>query len=187
MDIPSIRADLRFALETAASNFMIIRRGPTPLMLALQTSTWRSTRSTTFSIAPGRRAFPRASFTAISRVIFLFLALKRWSLRVVCSYQYPSVLKHDNHDLVALGLGGCNAGHHAQVQRGARERVDSRLRDHARHVGACAVPTHVGFAQSLADNWKSVKWLFSTSAPLSAVMKEKILADTSAQLLSSMV
>lgn len=39
-----------------------------------------------------------------------------------------------------------------------------------------------------ADNhspemWASVQWLFSTSAPLSAAMKEKILRDTDAQLL----
>ena len=34
-----------------------------------------------------------------------------------------------------------------------------------------------------AANWKSVRWLLSTSAPLSAAMKEKILADTEAQLL----
>ncbi|MDA8662113.1 acyl--CoA ligase [Luminiphilus sp.] len=34
-----------------------------------------------------------------------------------------------------------------------------------------------------AANWKSVRWLLSTSAPLSAAMKEKILADTDAQLL----
>jgi acyl-CoA synthetase (AMP-forming)/AMP-acid ligase II len=32
-------------------------------------------------------------------------------------------------------------------------------------------------------NWTSVRWLLSTSAPLSAAMKEKILADTDAQLL----
>jgi long-chain acyl-CoA synthetase len=34
-----------------------------------------------------------------------------------------------------------------------------------------------------AANWESVRWLLSTSAPLSAAMKEKILADTDAQLL----
>lgn len=33
------------------------------------------------------------------------------------------------------------------------------------------------------DNWATVNWLFSTSAPLSAAMKERILADTPAQLL----
>ena len=33
------------------------------------------------------------------------------------------------------------------------------------------------------DKWASVQWLFSTSAPLSAAMKEKILRDTDAQLL----
>ena len=33
------------------------------------------------------------------------------------------------------------------------------------------------------DKWASVQWLFSTSAPLSAAMKEKILRDTNAQLL----
>jgi acyl-CoA synthetase (AMP-forming)/AMP-acid ligase II len=33
------------------------------------------------------------------------------------------------------------------------------------------------------ENWRSVQWLLSTSAPLSAEMKEKILRDTQAQLL----
>ena len=36
------------------------------------------------------------------------------------------------------------------------------------------------------DKWSSVQWLFSTSAPLSAAMKEKILRDTDAQLLEFM-
>ena len=33
------------------------------------------------------------------------------------------------------------------------------------------------------ENWRSVQWLLSTSAPLSAEMKKKILRDTQAQLL----
>ena len=34
-----------------------------------------------------------------------------------------------------------------------------------------------------SENWQSVQWLFSTSAPLSEEMKQKILTDTDAQLL----
>ena len=102
VDIPSIRADLRFALETACEQFH-------------DHTTWANT----FDISSP-------------------------NVHMALDEEYDILYSS------ALGLGGCNPGNHAKVQRGARERVNSRLRDHARHVGACAVPTHVGFPQSLA-------------------------------------
>lgn len=66
------------------------------------------------------------------------------------------------------------------------ERANELIRDYA-ITHAMLVPVQYqrmwASPNHSPDNWKSVKWLFSTSAPLSAVMKEKILADTSAQLL----
>ena len=66
------------------------------------------------------------------------------------------------------------------------ERANELIRDYA-ITHAMLVPVQYqrmwASPNHSPDNWKSVKWLFSTSAPLSAVMKEKILKDTSAQLL----
>ena len=131
----------------------------------------------------GTTASPRASFTAISRVIFLFLGLKRWSLRVVSYLPVHLCTQTPQSRPGGPRFGWVQPRSSCESSTRSARTSYSRLRDHARHVGACAVPTHVGFPNHSPDNWKSVKWLFSTSAPLSAVMKEKILKDTSAQLL----
>ena len=184
MDIPSIRADLRFALETACEQFHDHTTWANTFDISSPNVHMALDEEYDILYSSGTTGIPKGIIHSHLARNLLISGTEKMEFEggVVLT----STPLYSNTTITTWWPSVWVGATQVIMRKFNAERANELIRDYA-ITHAMLVPVQYQrmwtSPNHSPDNWKSVKWLFSTSAPLSAVMKEKILADTSAQLL----
>ena len=184
MDIPSIRVDLQFALETACEQFCDHVAWSNSFDVTSPDVSMAPEEEYDILYSSGTTGIPKGIIHSHLARNLLISGTEKMEFEggVVLT----STPLYSNTTITTWWPSVWVGATQIIMRKFNAERANELIRSYSiTHAMLVPVQYQRLWASSnhSPDNWKSVKWLFSTSAPLSAVMKEKILADTSAQLL----
>ena len=184
LDVPSIRPDLRFALETACDHWRDHRQWADQFSVTSPNVHMTPDEEYDILYSSGTTGTPKGIIH--SHLARHLLIAGTQTMAFEEATVLTSTPLYSNTTITTWWPAVWSGATQVIMRKFNADQANRLIREYGvTHAMLVPVQYQRMWAASShsSTNWRSVKWLFSTSAPLSVSLKEKILADTDAQLL----